>query len=97
MENYIGKSQVVSGTSIRLTVTDQKENRLIIELDDGKYFKSTIENWDKGFKCLNNLAPSYKELIGKKNKNRDGREMEICGVRDLWTPRERIKDKCTFP
>lgn len=97
MENYIGKSQVVSGTSIRLTVTDQKENRLIIELDDGKYFKSTIENWDKGFKCLNNLASSYKDIIGKKNKNRDGREMEICGVRDLWTPREGIKDKCTFP
>lgn len=97
MENYIGKSQVVSGTSIRLTVTDQKENKLIIELDDGKYFKSTIENWDKGFKCLNNLASSYKDIIGKKNKNRDGREMEICGVRDLWTSRERIKDKCTFP
>lgn len=92
MENYIGKSQVVSGTSIRLTVTDQKENRLIIELDDGRYFKSTIKNWEKGFKCLNNLAPSYKELIGKRNKNKDGREMEICGVRDLWKPRQRIKN-----
>lgn len=92
MENYIGKTQIVSGTSIELTVIDQKDDKLIIELDDGRYFKSTIVNWDKGFDKLNNLASSYKDLIGKKGINKDGREMEICEIRDLWKPRKRIKN-----
>lgn len=97
VENYIGKTQNISGTSIKITVVDQKGDKIIIELDDGRYFKSTIENWDRGFKCLNNLAPSYKELIGKKNKNKDGREMEIYEIRDLWKPRKRTKNKCIIP
>lgn len=92
MENYIGKTQIVSGTSIKLTVIDQKDDKLIIELDDGRYFKSTIVNWDKGFDKLNNLASSYKDLIGKKGISKDGREMEIYEIRDLWKPRKRIKN-----
>ena len=92
MENYIGKTQIVSGTSIKLTVIDQKDDKLIIELDDGRYFKSTIVNWNKGFDKLNNLASSYKDLIGKKSINKDGREMEIYEIRDLWKPRKRIKN-----
>ena len=92
MENYVGRTQIVKGTSTNLTVIDQKNDKLIIELDDGRYFKSTTVNWDKGFDKLNNLAPSYKDLIGKKGINKDGREMEIYEIRDLWKPRERIKN-----
>ena len=92
MESYIGRTQIVKGTSTKLTVIDQKNDKLIIELDDGRYFKSTTVNWDKGFDKLNNLAPSYKNLIGKKGINKDGREMEVYEIRDLWKPRERIKN-----
>ena len=92
MKNYIGKTQIVSGTSIKLTVIDQKDDKLIIELDDGRYFKSTTINWNKGFEKLNNLSPSYKNLIGKKGINKDGREMEICEVRDLWKPRKKFEN-----
>lgn len=92
MESYIGRTQIVKGTSTKLTVIDQKNDKLIIELDDGRYFKSTIVNWNKGFDKLNNLAPSYKDLIGKKGINKDGREMEVYEIRDLWKPRERIKN-----
>lgn len=92
MENYVGRTQIVKGTSTNLTVIDQKNDKLIIELDDGRYFKSTIVNWNKGFDKLNNLASSYKDLIGKKSINKDGREMEIYEIRDLWKPRKRIKN-----
>ena len=92
MENYVGRTQIVKWTSTNLTVIDQKNDKLIIELDDGRYFKSTTVNWDKGFDKLNNLAPSYKDLIGKKGINKDGREMEVYEIRDLWKPRERIKN-----
>ena len=92
MENYVGRTQIVKGTSTNLTVIDQKNDKLIIELDDGRYFKSTIVNWNKGFDKLNNLASPYKDLIGKKGINKDGREMEVYEIRDLWKPRERIKN-----
>lgn len=91
-KDLIGEVQHIPLSNEKLTVIDQKDDKLIIELDDGRYFKSTIKNWEKGFKCLNNLAPSYKDLIGRKGVNKDGRKMEIYGIRDLWKPRQRIKN-----
>ena len=91
-KDLIGEVQHIPLSNEKLTVIDQKDDKLIIELDDGRYFKSTIKNWEKGFKCLNNLAPSYKDLIVRKGVNKDGRKMEIHGIRDLWKPRQRIKN-----
>ena len=81
MENYIGKVQIIPVKNIKLTVVEQKNDKLLIELEDGRYFKSTIENWDKGFTKLNHLS-SPLNIVGETATNKDGRKMEVIKVVD---------------
>ena len=43
-KDLIGEVQHIPLSNEKLTVIDQKDDKLIIELDDGRYFKSTIKN-----------------------------------------------------
>ena len=91
MENYIGKDQIIPVKNIKLTVVEQKNDKLLIELEDGRYFKSTIENWDKGFTKLNHLS-SPLNIVGETAINKDGRKMEENKEKDQAVE-ERFKAK----
>lgn len=90
MDNYIGKTQVIPVRNIKLTVTEQKEDKLIIELDDGRYFRSDIEHWNQGFTKLNNLSEPL-NIIGETAINKDGRKMTIVNVTDRFDIKSRIR------
>lgn len=81
MENYIGKVQIIPVKNIKLIVVEQKNDKLLIELEDGRYFKSTIENWDKGFTKLNHLSNPL-NIVGEIAINKDGRKMEVIKIVD---------------
>lgn len=94
-QNYIGQTQNIFGSSIKLTVVEQKENKIIVELDDGRFFRTDIEHWNKGFDKLNNLSESYDKFIGLQGQDKNGNSITICEV-DRWKTGNSMKIKVKY-